>query len=81
MELLMYIIGICALAIVGFALLTFKDLIRYQIRKSREKKNGVMQAQTQTFPRILKRNLILLPLGVVGVLALYTLLALIIPPV
>jgi hypothetical protein len=80
MELLFSILGFCVLGIFAFAILTVKDLIKYLVRKSRIKKGMLLPDNTQAFPRLLKRNLILLPLGIIGLLAFYTVLAFLIPP-
>lgn len=80
MELLFSLLGFCVLGILAFAVLTVKDLIKYLVRKSRIKKGILVPESAQMFPRVLKRNLILLPLGIIGILAFYTLLAFLMPP-
>ncbi len=66
----MYIVlGIAALGLAAFLVLTLIDFIKYLLKKARDKKAGAESGAS--FPQTLKRNLIILPIGCAIVVALY----------
>ena len=82
MGIVALVIGAGTAGIIAFALLTIKDLVKYSIRKARSRKNGGAGTGNEaqpSFPQTLKRNLILLPIGCVIVVALALVLPLIFP--